>query len=476
MKTAMSGLARRVVLPKLLLTKVTQDIQLAETTIPLPDGSNYHTRRWHDQTTQGVGSPTLEYIRYPIILLSSGEPWDEANAWIMSNLEDSLTINMETVLGIAEDLVAFCRFLEDKKLDWLDFPEFRLHRPTYRYSKYLRDCVDLGEIKASTAKRRMSRVISFYRDLLSRNLIKLDNEPWKKGEAYIVLSDFSRNKTVIKVNTTDINIKSAETKDPFDETITDEGRLRPLPPIEQKWLLEALAACAHPEHILAHLLALATGARIQTVLTIRLRHVINPASDSVLVKLPVGRGTGIDTKRGKRYTLHIPKWLYTLTQTYARSARAGHRRAKTDLGDDPDQYLFLTPTGNPLYTHRNDLFSQSGSRRHSKRGQTIRAYMNKYILPYIRKRYSSTFTYQFHDLRATFCMNLVDNYAVEMQKGICTYSQVLAIVACRMGHSKIETTERYLNYRDRIALAHAAQEGWENQLSELVEKVMATLN
>jgi hypothetical protein len=148
----MAAIARRIVLPNFTLTQTTQDARLAASTILLPDGTTYYTRRKIGEDGHRIDGQARwavgEFDRYPIILRATGEPWDEANVWIMSKLEETLYPDMETFLGIAEDLAAFCKYLDEKNLDWLEFPEFRLHRPTYRYSKYLRDRVELGEVKA----------------------------------------------------------------------------------------------------------------------------------------------------------------------------------------------------------------------------------------------------------------------------------------------------------------------------------------
>jgi hypothetical protein len=201
----MVSLARRIVLPNFTLTQTAQNEELADATIRLPDGTNYHTRRKFEEDDRSIEGNARwgegNFVRYPIILRSNGEPWDEANVWLLSKVEERSYPNMDTFLGIAEDIAAFCRYLEEKALDWLEFPDFRLKRPTYRYSKYLRDCVDLGEIKASTAKRRMSRVVSFYRDLINHGVIRLANEPWKNGEAYIRFSDRTGENTSLKIET-----------------------------------------------------------------------------------------------------------------------------------------------------------------------------------------------------------------------------------------------------------------------------------
>lgn len=103
------------------------------------------------------------------------------------------------------------------------------------------------EISVATAKRRMSRVVNFYRFMMQAGLIALDYPPWNEKEVYVQIDNPDGRSGSMKVTTTDVGIKVAKQDDPFDETIDDGGKLRPLPANEQSWLLEALLACDHTE-------------------------------------------------------------------------------------------------------------------------------------------------------------------------------------------------------------------------------------
>lgn len=471
---------RRIILPRFTLTETTEQSEKAKEIVGLADGGRYFLR---DKFVPGRGERLdgkprwvhAQYERFPLVIKGNGEPWYEANIWIMLCLESKPYPNMDTYMGIADDMAAYCRFLEAYDLDWLDFPDFILHRPTYRYSSHLRKSVVLGDISPNTASRRMSRVVSFYRHLLKDKLISIDNEPWVEGEAYISMKDGHGDALVIKVKTTDVAVNTSQQDDPLDDTIQDGGRLRPLPPKEQEWLFDALQSCGHPETMLTHLFALATGARIQTVLTTRFRHFLQEYGGDNPVRLLVGPGTGIDTKGSKRMTLIVPAWLYRALRIYALSDRAAERRKKASGGDNPNQYLFLSPRGAPLYVHRMDEHYGDRMVRHKKNGGTLRQYMTKYIIPFIRRKYSPTFHYQFHDLRATFGMNLVDASMPAMNSGEMSYTDVLTMVAGRLCHSSIVVTERYLSYRARIKLAYSAQEGWEANLETITRTAVGNL-
>lgn len=472
---------RRLVLPRFTLTETAEGPGDGVSKIALRDGTFYYVRdKFTDAASSRVdGKPdwvSAAFDRFPIVLKGNGEPWDEVNIWILMRLEGQPQPEMETFLGIAEDLTYYCRFLEEHSLDWLTFPQFKLRRPTYRYNGHLKTRLQLGEISVATAKRRMSRVVNFYRFMMQAGLIALGYPPWNEKEVYVQIDNPDGQSGSMKVTTTDVGIKVAKQDDPFDETIDDGGRLRPLPANEQSWLLEALLACDHTETILIHALALATGARIQTILTFRVKTVQAPIQGSGLVRILAGphRGhnTGIDTKNNKCITLQVPAWLYADLQTYVQSERAKSRRQKAPGGDHPEQYLFLSPHGTPLYVSKQDHNYGDRLKRHKKRGQTVRAYIAKYVIPHIRREHSPTFNYQFHDLRATFGMNLMDAYKQKIQAGEITYTAALNIVSARMCHASPVITERYFNYRDRLKLAYAGQDGWEDELQRMMQIAM----
>ena len=60
------------------------------------------------------------------------------------------------------------------------------------------------------------------------------------------------------------------------------------------------------------MVSLLTGARIQTVLTLKVRHALFDLADSRSpeLRLPVGPGTGVNTKNDKRVVLVFPAWSY----------------------------------------------------------------------------------------------------------------------------------------------------------------------
>ncbi|WP_197034968.1 site-specific integrase [Herbaspirillum sp. RV1423] len=417
----------------------------------------------------------FEFNLYPVVLEASGLPWPEANIYILSRLENTLSPSMSTYDGIAEDLTAYRRFCDDEIIDWCNFPAQKLGRPTYRYSNHLRRGIETGAIAISTAKRRISSVIAFYTWLKDEGILVPAHVPWKESDKFLKLTGTYGFEFIKKVTTTDISIRIPAQHDPYDGAIDDGGKLRPLPLNEQRWILEALIKRGNTEMTLIHVLALLSGARIQTVLTFRVRHVYKlvaeqPNSDpSTEIRCPVGPGTGIDTKRDKRLSLHLPLWFCRMLLTYVESERARRRRALAKRGDTEDQYLFLSKYGTPFYSCKEDnrIFDADSNLRHHTKGQSIRKFMSEVVIPYVRMKYDVKFRYRFHDLRASFGMNLTDTQLKLVAQNKKTLNQVREYVKVRMGHESAATTDLYLQFRDNAAHVLQVIDGHDDYLQNL---------
>ncbi len=193
----------------------------------------------------------------------------------------------------------------------------------------------------------MSTVIAFYTWLQQEKALQPEHAPWLETDRFIQLKDAAGRAYTKKVTTTNLAITASKQADPYAGLIQDGGALRPLPREEQEWVLSALGALGNTEMTLIHLMALLTGARIQTALTFRVRHALVELDGVTAreLRFPVGPGTGIDTKHDKPHVLHLPKWYYRMLQTYALSPRALTRRERAAGGDHEGQYLFLSVRG-----------------------------------------------------------------------------------------------------------------------------------
>jgi hypothetical protein len=318
----------------------------------------------------------------------------------------------------------------------------------------------------------MGTVIGLYRWLQESGLLVPEHPPWKEHDVYLSLKDEWGSPHLRKRKSTDLAIPVPDDNDPYDPSINDGGRLRPLSPEEQGWVISTLSHLGNIEMLLIHLLMLTTGARIQTALTVRVRHFdIEALKDLSHIRIKVGPGTGIDTKNDRRMTLRVPHDIYNKIHNYANSDRAKSRRRRAPDGDHRDQYLFMTQQGAPYYESKSAFsrYDSSFNLRHRKRGQTVRIFIRDHVLPYIRAHYSMHFHYQVHDLRASYGMNMSDHLMLLVEKSEITLAKARSILASRMGHLNLETTDAYLQYRQDLEAILAAVDAHEDYLRRLIQ-------
>ncbi|BDB30386.1 MULTISPECIES: site-specific integrase [Cupriavidus] len=477
-------IARRTTIRQLPLTEVVDRDTPGATPVSIttPEGGTvYHTVPLADPATGKRRDARPQWIPstfplFPVVRLADGAPWAEANIWLIDMLESKSSPNMLTFASIADDLVAFRRYLDDEDIDWLTFPANKRQRPTYRYSASIRLAVQAGELSAGVAKRRMGAIARFYRWLITEAGFRPANAPWVESDRFIEVKDQKGFSGVIEVKTTDLSIRCRRAEDPWDDRIQDGGRLRPLSSSEQSVLLESLAALGNIEMTLVHLFALLTGARIQTVLTVRAKHVMRKPGEfhGDDIRLACGPGTGIDTKGGVKGVLHLPRGFYERLYIYVHSDRARKRRQLADGGDDHDQPLFLSHRGAPLYddlASRGPVSTGPKVRRHVKTGQAVRQFIKDELLPMMRERLGNLrYEFSFHDLRATFGLNMVD----AMTANETRYTRALDQLRQLMWHARLSTTEGYLSYRENRKLFDAVQDSWGTHLSTLVTRALDT--
>lgn len=432
------------------------------------------------------GEDSINYNLFPIPLDRSSKPWSFAVNYLLSRLEGDSSPNMASYISLADDLGAFKEWL-DKDANPTEllfcFPRMKLRRCTYRYSGYLRQQISSGEVAPSTAKRRMSTVIAFYRWLMEEGVFKPENNPWEERDYSITLKSEYGAVYVKKGVTTKLSIKTSGSEDALDDTIQDGGKLRPLSTEEQRWVMAGLNALGNPEMYLLCLFMVTTGARIQTATTLRVRHFTTQkptffaaiSGGGAVFRLRCGPGTGIDTKGGKSDFLQIPLPLFNALRTYAVSDRAVRRRTGAVGGDNNDQYLFLTQQGSPYYQSKDDTsrFDPDYSARYRKAGGTIRQFLTNRLIPYIKKNHDPKFHFRIHDLRATFGMNHTDLQMDLVESGKVSLSQARNIVRKLMWHKNSSTTDLYLSYRRRLEQMHVAINGYGEQVQQWIDQAMS---
>lgn len=426
------------------------------------------------------------YNLFPIVLDRAGMPWGLANNFLLSKAEADARPNMNSYVSLAHDLGAYREWLDEHSNPnelLLHFPKNKQARATYRYRGHLMQKIYARELAPATARRRMGVVIAFYRWMVEEQLFEPDFPPWQEREYLLSIKNTQGFSMMKSVASTDLSIKAPKIDDPFDGTIQDGGKLRPLTYEEQQWVMEAARALGNTEMQLLILFMLLTGARIQTACTLRVRHFTsaNPhfgkalSGDHAVFKLPVGPKVGIDTKNDKSMVLQVPRALYAVMHTYSKSNRAKRRRELAAGGNNPDQYLFLTQQGNPYFTGKDEAldFDPDLKRRHQKAGGTVRQFLKDHLIPYVRHHHDKNFHFRIHDLRASFGMNQTDAQLALVEQGIITLRQARITVMALMGHESSATTDLYLDYRKMMAQAYAAIDGYGEQVHAWIADAMA---
>lgn len=410
------------------------------------------------------------YLFFPILLNPDKSLWKLANRYLLYKLKSFEIPSPKTLDTIATDLKDFKNYCNSEGIDYLDVPR-KVFSPIKRYKKHLMIKLYNNMISPNTIKRRISSVTAFYDWLIKYENIKFKFPLWSEGETYISYQDTYGKTNYKRVKTKDImQVPKNNKLELSDDSIIDGGKLFPLNINEQKVLISLLKECNNIEMFLSFLIALSTGARMQTVFTLRLKHftrVIN--NDENIVRIKVGYGTHCDTKYSKRNTLFLPVWLYKRIQSYINSQRAIKKRNKSKhiFSDNNLQYLFLTAKGTPYYCANDDKYKILYKSPPS--GETVRMFINNTL----KKKYKEKnfiLNFSFHDLRATFGMNLVDSYLPLLKEKEISLTQILNIVKERMGHANLKTTELYLNFRNKNKNTIKAQNNYEEFLRELLNE------
>lgn len=477
----MKELRRKVVLPVFQLSELTTDDDPRAIKRVIKQGKGHQALTYHYRYVQD--EPTghsFSYNLFPIVLDREGVPWYLCTFYILSKLEGAGTVpNMSSVKSVAEDLGAYKEWLDTLPKDiTFEFPQIKLRRPTYRYRGYLQRQIQAGEITPKTAKRRMASVINFYSSLIKNNHFQPEYPPWEERKYQISFQTTEGRSMTKKVISTDVSIRTSKSVDPFAGTIQDGGRLRPLTGEEQDWILEATMAKGNTECYMLQLFMLATGARIQTACTLRLRHFEKPdprysralTGEGEVFKLIAGPGTGIDTKNGKRGVLQVPRPVYEMLHTYAQSNRAKLRRERflVKQGEHPDPYLFLTQQGTPYYTGKSETmrFNPKLDRRYEKAGQSIRQFITDQVITYVREHHDKRFHYRIHDLRASFGMNTTELLMKLVAEKKITLHRARMTVRDLMWHQSFATTDLYLDYRSQMNEMYKAVNGYGEHLQK----------
>ncbi|WP_238066759.1 site-specific integrase [Pseudomonas shirazica] len=405
-----------------------------------------------------------DYIQgMKIILQPDGTPWVEGNLYLFWRAKQYPKLSDATLGAEAANLREFMNVMLDHNIDYLDFRGREFERPTYRFKAHFKLAIARNERDAEVVNNKMRAVIRMYRWLMRyRNFIPA-KPAWKEKTIHMSSLDrhgISRSREVI---TTDLTFP--KNKDESSGFIYDGGKLRPLDKFEQDAVIKTLLLVNNIEMLLLFILALFSGMRIQSALTIRISDVIEASADDTdTYPISAGEGFLVDTKYGKRQKIQVPGWVHHRIFTYLKSERYQRRKNQALERDDSEQYVFLSRAGKPLYVSHIDKNKYKG---HEK-GSAVRKFITDTLIPQL-KALDHHFTFSFHDLRASFGMNLVDERNELVAQGKISHLELLDYVAKRLHHSNRKTTMNYLGFQKVNKMVHEADNDYQRHIMSLVE-------
>ncbi|QLG95548.1 site-specific integrase [Pseudomonas yamanorum] len=426
---------------------------------------------YQDQEADSLPDSYIYHV--PFLFHKSGIPWHEANDYILHLIraKTSHCSRIDDLRRTAGKLLDYLIFCEGRKLDWLDFtgprPSFR---PTYKYFDYL---INQSGRSNAVINQYTSTVYDFYKyvsntwhriDLGRVDTVKDVRFLVKYGEGAKLVSSRKRSQT-LRV--------APKGRVPLGFVQEDGECLRPLANSELGCLLAIISndkKWAVQERLIL-LMSLMTGARKQTVLTLRLRHLQAFHPSKLLkegaYKLHAGPGTGVDTKKDVAQVLYIPKQLAEELLIFSQSSVMKGRRTKlrAKLGAfgyeilEEDYYLFLSDQGNCYYMAKNDpRYSLVKSRQ---TGQVTDSFKRKLVRGQGNELPKD---FSFHWLRATYAYQLYQRLQSLIHKKIIKPGEDIEFIQKRMHHRSRKTTENYLVLFRMSQETIVAQEVWEEVL------------
>jgi integrase len=411
-------------------------------------------------TTKGASNRKLN--RLPIILNCNTGRMDKHVALYLYQFAINRT-KEGTVGTIAQDLKDFLVFCDSKDINYLKVPRNMLKKPIYLFRKNQMNLVRDGQIAPSTAKRKVSTVIRFHKDLIDEHGEKF----FEYAPFTYRMFTFTDQKGLTKTSVTQKEQIKYAKETPADayKYIEDGGRLKPLTRQEQDVLHEVLKGDKNTEMKYGIYTALNTGARLQSIFTLSVGDLegkaVNPDAFGVEnIVVQAGRSAISDAKNGKNINIEFPYLWIEKLKVYAQSDRYKKRRDKyfSNLGiaspteeQKKEVYLFLSRDGNPFYDRDADLkhFNHQNKRGSKRIGNKVNSYFSNQLRTKMRENLGQDFSFRFHDLRATFGVNLRDQMLEEYPENS---TEILREIQRRLSHNNQSTTELYVKYNPSTSM------------------------
>lgn len=406
---------------------------------------------------------------FPFLFLADGRPWVEANSYLLDLLNHTHYRNRPTDLARshASKLLDYKIFCEENGINWLDFSGRRAsQRPTYKYFHHL--AYSSGRSNA-VINQYTGVVYAFYKHVaLYFHDIDIDRVDTVKtikilvGQSYLIDAEKrSQTKRVPPPASVEVGFVRENGED-----------LRPLVGAEYTEFIEILQGkqWSAIERLIFYV-GLLTGARKQSVLTLRMKHlklfVKNKIKADGSYTVHAGPGTGIDTKFDKPQVLHFPDFLADSLLIYANSEVAASRRDKfkevykntyphlEPISDD-DMYVFLSEQGGCYYAAEDD--PRYPFMKTKPIGQVTSTLVRK-LLKFVSPSFPKSFDY--HWTRATFALQYYHHLKKAVNEKLITYTDQISMIQKRLHHESRTMTEHYLKLFTSLPEKEVAQDLFE---------------
>jgi hypothetical protein len=412
--------------------------------------------------------PFNEYAHFRFILKPDGSLWHDGNLFMLHKIKKNSNFSNASFQRYEQALREFIAYCEESHTDYWH-PREEYDAPTDRFKKHLENT----DRSATTGEKLMPVITAFYEWMKERNGFSNDIPLWREKTIKNPRPENGRGEyiTIKDVCKFDGNNQKSD-----GVYLYDGGKLRPLTREEEKIILNTVNEIGNPEFKILFPLALMTYARKQTLLTLRLHHILDAIKGNKINSLPatldevenwkrsirwpedleelsiiVGKGHNADVKGGKtNYTITIRGWLWKRIVTYMVSERAfSRRKLAIPQKSEVDQYLFLTSHGNAMYHAKSDLNYNDRKElglEDLHTGNALDQFM-KTLRERLRLK-GHDIEFHFHCLRATGGVRFLENRSNNKKGYANRTAWLMDIQALQklMNHADISSTWHYLEY------------------------------
>ena len=380
--------------------------------------------------------------RIPQLLWGNGDFWSEANLWFLARTRLLLggRLAEETIGSNGKDLLAYADWLELSGVHWWQCDKRDDQRPLNLYRGFLVGSYEQGVIAPTLASRRMATLRTFYRWLLSEEILSPGFPLWSERNIRIAYEDAFGFRRHVEAVQTSLDIKAVKR---IGEVPLEDG----LQPVSLE-VRDAILDLAHrrSSHELFLMLSLGfwSGLRLGTVCDLKIQTIENAIQISecpALKHISVGpmANPPVHMKLGQSSDgIVVPMQLLDELLDYSVSLTRGKRVALAN--PEHKHLLFLTKFGNPYGAGASD------------RSPTVNAEMSR-LKRLAREEGLNIDDFTFHWSRATFATTWARAARADghLHQFMPTLKRMLA-------HKHDRATERYIQWVEKEAVRAAVMD------------------